>query len=90
MNNTVYITDDGQQFNAEDVERRQKCDFCGELGTVNGELIDGDLPSVHGEGVNGDFANICRNCLIEGVDAEALNENIGDPEELQEEEVELS
>lgn len=92
MTEAVYVTEDGKKYDYENLERKEKCTFCGELGDVPGEdeLLDGQLPSLHGEPVNGSYANICRNCLQEGVSKEALNEAIGAEEEMQEKEVELS
>jgi len=89
---SIYETDDGQEFHADDVKRKSKCDFCGRTGEIpdGDDFIDGDLPSLHGEGINGDYTDICRTCLKEGVSEEDLNENIGSPEELREEEVELA
>lgn len=88
----IYETDDGTQFDTDNVKRKEKCDFCGKLGDIDdGEdnFNQGELPSLHGEGINGDYANICRECLKNGVSEEDINEAIGDPEELQEAEVEL-
>ena len=88
----IYETKDGQEFEAEDVKRKSKCDFCGETGNIpdGDDFIDGDLPSLHGEGIKGDYADICRNCLINGVSEKDLENEIGDPEELREKEVELA
>lgn len=88
----IYETEDGQQFKTDNLKRKSKCDFCGKLGAIpdGDDFIDGDLPSISGEGINGDRADICRNCLVDGVTKEQLNEEIGSPEELKQAEVELS
>jgi len=93
MSEAVYITEDGQQFDYENLERKEKCSFCGELGGFNHEdvsYVDGEMPSLHGEGPNGDYANICRQCLQQGVSKEEIDNAIGSREELQHEEVELA
>lgn len=88
----IYETKDGQQFEHENITRKEKCDFCND---VTGDISDGDqfiqgsLPRLSSEGHLGDSAEICRNCLIEGVTKDQLNEELGSKEELQEETVEL-
>jgi len=92
----VYETDDGQTFDTDEVQRKSRCDFCGQLGNVpdGDDFIDGDLPSLSGEGIHGDRADICRGCLLEGVSEEDLNEELGSVQEIREEaqseEVELA
>jgi len=88
----IYETEDGKEYETDELKRKSKCDFCGETGEIpdGDDFIDGDLPSLHGEGINGDYADICRKCLVEGVSEKDLNNEIGDPEELQEQEVELA
>lgn len=92
----VYETEDGEQYDMDDLERKEKCDFCGVLGEVPDEdgFLDGQLPNISGEGYAGDRGAICRECLIEGVSKEELDEVIGSKkeiaEEISEESVELS
>jgi len=92
----VFETEDGTQYDIDDLERKEKCDFCGKLGEVPDEdgFLDGQLPSISGEGYAGDRGAACRECLINGLDEEQLNEVIGSQEEIvqemEEETVELS
>lgn len=90
----VFETDDGTQYHTDELERKEKCDFCGKLGEVQGEddFIDGQLLSLMNE--SHDSADICRNCIVEGVDQDKLQEELSTKEEIlkerQEREVELS
>lgn len=82
----VFQTKDGTQYNIDELERKEKCEFCGKLGDVPGEdgFIDGNLPSISGEGYPGGRGAVCRQCLIEGLDKEKLDEVIGSKEEIAE------
>jgi len=92
----VYETKDGEQYDMDDLERKEKCDFCGELGTIpdGDDFLDGELPSISGESHHGDRGAICRDCLEEGVSKEQIDEVIGSEDEIREElaerEVELA
>jgi len=92
----IYETEDGEQIPADDVERKEKCDFCGKLGEMPDEdgFLDGQLINISGEGYAGDRADTCRECLVNGIPQDELDEAIGSKEEIkqemQEETVELS
>lgn len=88
----VYITDDGEKISEDEVKTAKMCDYCGKLAKMKtGESVhtEAEMPSLHGEGMEGNYSNVCRECLRNGLDDEEIKENIGDPEELKEEEVEL-
>jgi len=90
----VFETEDGTQYHSDNLERKEKCDFCGKLGGVpdDDEFIDGKLPSLHNE--DHDYTDICRECLVKGISKEKLEEELGSREEIikekQERQVELS
>lgn len=75
----VYVHEDGTEFQADKIERKDKCFICGGLGETKSDdgFIDGTLPSIS-DGDYSDTETICRECLKGEITEEQLQEAIGE------------
>lgn len=74
MSERVYLTEDGEKFNEDELVSKTKCDFCGDLASVE---FDGEyeFPDNHyslhePHGSDGDIREVCGECLSNGINVE--------------------
>lgn len=75
---SVYVKEDGEVFNKDEIQRKDKCFICGKLGENKTEdgFIDGALPTISNETVSS-HTDVCRECLKNGLTEEQLDEAFG-------------
>jgi len=87
----VFETDEGEHHEKNEIKRKEKCDFCGKIGDLKTEVVNGKLMHLTNE--HHHSTDICRDCVVNGVDKEKLQNQLKTKEEikqeLQETEVEL-
>jgi len=88
----IFETPDGETYDTDELQRKEECDFCGTLGEISGDdgFIDGQLLRLSNE--DHDSVDICRDCVVEGVQRETLEKHLKTKQEILEERdtVELS
>jgi len=74
----VYVNEDGEVFSNDEIQRKDMCFICGRLGETEDEdaFIDGALPTISDETVSS-RADVCRECLKDGLTEEQLDEAFG-------------
>jgi len=74
----VYVNEDGEVFSNDEIQRKDRCFICGRLGETEDEdaFIEGALPTISDETVSS-RADVCRECLKDGLTEEQLDEAFG-------------
>jgi len=75
---SVYVKEDGQVFSKDEIQRKDMCFICGKLGkdVTDDGFVEGALPTISDETVSS-RADVCRECLKNGLSEEQLEEAFG-------------
>lgn len=69
----VYELPDGTRIDPDEVTKRRRCEFCGDVVPQVSESGNDEVLVL---GHQGDFMDVCLGCLKEGLDPEDIRDNL--------------